>query len=240
MTVRLVGLVTGLAMAFCACKPADAAVVNSILGGTIIPIPGMNYQGFGPQIFGTPTITWSSQNVEAVFGHTGTFGFGSNGNWSGLSMASTDSASSLSMSFEFSSPVTAVGGLINYVPGISSATAPEIAVYGSSHNFLESFNPSFSTGGVPNSGFFYGFSEQTPIAYFELSGSFIGITDLTVSSAVPEPSTWAMLLLGFAGLGFAGYRRRPNGAFTVWKMARGIKFRRSPIGVNSCRNQALA
>ena len=26
-------------------------------------------------------------------------------------------------------------------------------------------------------------------------------------SAVPEPSTWAMLLLGFAGLGYAGYRR---------------------------------
>ena len=26
-------------------------------------------------------------------------------------------------------------------------------------------------------------------------------------SAVPEPSTWAMMLLGFAGLGFAGYRR---------------------------------
>jgi PEP-CTERM motif len=27
------------------------------------------------------------------------------------------------------------------------------------------------------------------------------------SGAVPEPSTWAMLLLGFAGLGFAGWRR---------------------------------
>ena len=26
-------------------------------------------------------------------------------------------------------------------------------------------------------------------------------------SPVPEPSTWAMMLLGFAGLGFAGYRR---------------------------------
>jgi hypothetical protein len=25
--------------------------------------------------------------------------------------------------------------------------------------------------------------------------------------SVPEPSTWAMMLLGFAGLGFAGYRR---------------------------------
>ena len=26
-------------------------------------------------------------------------------------------------------------------------------------------------------------------------------------AGVPEPSTWAMLLLGFAGLGFAGYRK---------------------------------
>ncbi len=25
---------------------------------------------------------------------------------------------------------------------------------------------------------------------------------------VPEPSTWAMMLLGFAGLGYAGYRSR--------------------------------
>jgi hypothetical protein len=27
---------------------------------------------------------------------------------------------------------------------------------------------------------------------------------------VPEPSTWVMLLLGFAGLGFAGWRRVRN------------------------------
>jgi hypothetical protein len=30
------------------------------------------------------------------------------------------------------------------------------------------------------------------------------------ASAVPEPSTWAMLLLGFAGIGFMAYRRRAN------------------------------
>jgi hypothetical protein len=28
-----------------------------------------------------------------------------------------------------------------------------------------------------------------------------------ITTSVPEPSTWAMMLLGFAGLGFAGYRR---------------------------------
>jgi PEP-CTERM motif len=31
-------------------------------------------------------------------------------------------------------------------------------------------------------------------------------------AAVPEPSTWAMMILGFCGLGFMAYRRKPNGA----------------------------
>lgn len=30
--------------------------------------------------------------------------------------------------------------------------------------------------------------------------------------SVPEPSTWAMLILGFAGVGFMAYRRRNQGA----------------------------
>ena len=34
-------------------------------------------------------------------------------------------------------------------------------------------------------------------------------------AAVPEPSTWAMTLLGFAGLGFAGYRRARAGHATL-------------------------
>ena len=30
--------------------------------------------------------------------------------------------------------------------------------------------------------------------------------------AVPEPSTWAMLILGFASIGFMAYRRRNKAA----------------------------
>ena len=30
--------------------------------------------------------------------------------------------------------------------------------------------------------------------------------DIGVTPAVPEPSTWAMMLFGFAGLGYAGHR----------------------------------
>ena len=36
-------------------------------------------------------------------------------------------------------------------------------------------------------------------------GSTSAVSDY--SSAAPEPSTWAMMLIGFAGLGFARYRR---------------------------------
>ena len=33
-----------------------------------------------------------------------------------------------------------------------------------------------------------------------------------VTATVPESSTWAMMLLGFAGLGFAGYRKSRKAA----------------------------
>jgi hypothetical protein len=35
---------------------------------------------------------------------------------------------------------------------------------------------------------------------------------ITLNSAVPEPSIWAMMILGFCGLGFLAYRRKQNGA----------------------------
>jgi hypothetical protein len=39
---------------------------------------------------------------------------------------------------------------------------------------------------------------------------YASVTSVTVNGVLlaPESSTWAMLLLGFAGLGYAGYRRR--------------------------------
>jgi hypothetical protein len=34
-----------------------------------------------------------------------------------------------------------------------------------------------------------------------------GVDNVSLTEAVPEPSTWAMMILGFAGVGFMGYRR---------------------------------
>jgi hypothetical protein len=47
--------------------------------------------------------------------------------------------------------------------------------------------------------------EGTPSLLSETYGGSLDVE--AVASAVPEPSTWAMMLLGFAGLGFMGYRK---------------------------------
>jgi hypothetical protein len=55
-------------------------------------------------------------------------------------------------------------------------------------------------GAIFNSGSSFATSAGTLVI-----GSLSG--DATFTATIPEPSTWAMMLLGFAGLGFAGYRR---------------------------------
>ena len=43
------------------------------------------------------------------------------------------------------------------------------------------------------------------------SNSIAGQIELTSVTPVPEPTTWAMMLLGFAGVGFLAYRRKNQG-----------------------------
>jgi hypothetical protein len=42
-----------------------------------------------------------------------------------------------------------------------------------------------------------------------------GVVGSGITAAVPEPSTWAMMILGFAGVGFLAYRRKRGVAFRL-------------------------
>ncbi len=60
---------------------------------------------------------------------------------------------------------------------------------------------------------FLGFASSTPFssATFTESGSNFNIPKIeygAFTGTVPEPSTWALTLLGFAGLGYVAYHRR--------------------------------
>jgi len=173
---------------------AGAEVVTSLPGGTVVPMPSVDYIGPGPQVF--DGIQWTSTNfdkyVGSVFGYTGYYIFGTNGYWNGVlgPMAGLNSAFGVpsgidTMTFEFSIPVSGVGGFMNYFPGYGN---PVISVYDSGHNLIESHTLNFSTNGALNAGSFYGFLEGSPvIKYFTLSNSFIGIVNLTVTTTASVP-----------------------------------------------------
>jgi hypothetical protein len=213
---------SALFVLFCAsllALQAGASVVTSIPGGTVIPMPAINYFGSGPQTFGTTNpVTWSSSNAfnqgGSVFGYTGGYSYLGNGSWDGSlgPMAGLNDSKDFflvtdTMEFTFASPVSAVGGFLNYAPGSSNPTT--IAVYDVHGNLIESFNLMFLTGGGANTGAFYGFQENGAIIKsFTLSDNFIGITNLTAAS-VPEPSS--LLLIGTGLLAAIGSGRRRLG-----------------------------
>jgi hypothetical protein len=68
-------------------------------------------------------------------------------------------------------------------------------------------------------------SADTAISFIETASNDGGNNDAlidgvsfqgpSVTSAVPEPSTWAMLILGFAGIGFMAYRRKSKPALML-------------------------
>jgi hypothetical protein len=77
----------------------------------------------------------------------------------------------------------------------------------------------YSCVGVPgcNPGGWIGGSGQPYVGVFEAHSQFVApwltsnpdsLGSWTVTDAVPEPSTWAMMIVGFLGLGFTAYQRK--------------------------------
>lgn len=115
-------------------------------------------------------------------------------------------------------------------PNTLTITLPS-AVTAFGVNFAESIGSSAITIGVGNgSNTLYSVSPTTTAYQKQFLGfvsdtafNTITVTDTqpdgwfifdvtTAVAAVPEPSSWAMLILGFAGVGFVAYRRRNQGA----------------------------
>jgi hypothetical protein len=83
------------------------------------------------------------------------------------------------------------------------------------------FNFSNTLGNGSNS---FGFQGTLGESIKSISLTFVGggvddvqqiRLDEAMTAAVPEPSTWAMMILGFAGVGFMAYRRRPTGSLRI-------------------------
>lgn len=53
------------------------------------------------------------------------------------------------------------------------------------------------------------------VNYAQTSGNPSGLNVQFLTAAVPEPSTWAMMILGFLGVGFVAYRRKSDAVLRI-------------------------
>ena len=103
------------------------------------------------------------------------------------------------------SPLSAGGGVITYDPH-ASGLLEFLFVTGAAENDLVEFGLGALVAEVACSGC---------QAYNTGDGGHGGTIAVEAVTAVPEPSTWAMLLLGFAGIGFMAYRRKSQPGLMV-------------------------
>jgi len=92
--------------------------------------------------------------------------------------------------------------------------------YGNTSITFDNNGAGFAVGGGENKFGFLGTGGDTITSLFA-TFSAGGLDDVKlvrldpIASAVPEPSTWAMMILGFGGVGFMAYRRKRQGAFRL-------------------------
>jgi hypothetical protein len=116
-------------------------------------------------------------------------------------------------------------------PVVNNSIAGLITEVETSIGVVDFFNVAFSGGGLeaPSGGNFigqtgqmYSGSEASPVfgvgsfSGFDQDDETFATVTFTAAAAAPELSTWAMMLTGFAGLGFVGYRSsRKSATFAV-------------------------
>jgi hypothetical protein len=119
-------------------------------------------------------------------------------------------------------PFTGTAGVVTTVPAF--AGFPLGVTSGSYSNTLDmtassSYNPAFVTlngGSLATSFNTLLTGMEAGEAYFNIhTVNFPGGEIRGFLHAVPEPSTWAMMILGFAGIGFMAYRRRKSAGLAV-------------------------
>ena len=192
----------GLAVASSACfgiaANADAIPYPDV--GTAITIPSYNFTASS-----TGNITayfYSSdaadeEQVSMIVDGTTTGIFGLDNHTSGVGEAFNLGPVTTGDSIEFFIQDLSTG--VNWYSNASDNSD------GDNHAYVTSY-----TGGVPSipAGTYVGFEDRAfgDYDYNDDQFVFTNVSSPVVSAAVPELSTWAMLLVGFGGLSFAGYR----------------------------------
>lgn len=170
-------------------------------------------------------VTFRSTTRHSVAGYVGEYGFGANGVWSGPAKPMIGlNAAVGDMTIDFQTPVSGVVAELNWIAGGQGSLPVIMSIYNSAGVLLETFQLSGGKDADQSPGVF-GFERAgADIARLVLSNGWIGARDFhtrtipefggfageaRLSAPVPEPQTWAMMILGFGLTGLMFRARRP-------------------------------
>lgn len=167
---------------------------------------------WGPALQATMNGTLSSLTFLSAVGNTAT--------WTGTTSV-FDHATSTTMpiTVEFIATITSGGSgwITPSSVGISGDPLEVAQITGTSFVVTEQFLAKTGAGSYQTfSGLFNslngGPDPSQTLDRTSLNGGFFYTDPSFSTGAVPEPSTWAMMILGFAGVGFMAYRRKSKPA----------------------------
>jgi hypothetical protein len=102
-------------------------------------------------------------------------------------------------------------------PWSTSTASESVSVDGLSASVTHNTSTTTDLNWLTYANTFAATSSSATLTFTETVGANNGgvLLDAVSVAAVPEPSTWAMMLLGFGGIGFLGYRARGASALAA-------------------------
>jgi PEP-CTERM motif len=207
---------------FVSCLTGPIAKANLITnGGFEDPNIGINFYVNEPTSFSGWTVV--TNNVDIVNPSVGWNAPAAEGNQV-LDLVGFNSTGGIASTSFATTPNT------TYFFGFAYANNPGFSPASASYNVFDANNLSLLSGSVTHgtsangnldwnfvTGTFTADTTTSTLQFLTtLGGSSGGILlDAVEVAPVPEPATWAMMIVGFAGVGFMAYRRKNKAAFRI-------------------------
>lgn len=201
-----------------AATPAAAYSITKLSDGVALTMPD-NGAGVSAGRLGDQAFVFSETLSNTYFGRTTQIDFPRSNSWSGVPAAGLDAATG-ALTIVFDTPISAFLADLNWQVFGSNRKPITFEAIGSNGLVIESHS---LTNGV-NSNFWdpdspFGIKrDANEIFAIRMSNGYVAFRDASferLSSAVPEPATWALMIVGFgaAGAMVRSQRRRTETAF---------------------------
>lgn len=188
----------------CAATPAAAYSITKLPNGVVLSMPD-NGAGASVGRLGDQAFVFSETLSDTYFGRTTQIDFPRSNSWSGVPAAGLDAATGV-LTIVFDAPVSAFLAELNWQVFGSNRQPITFEALGSNGLVIESHS---LTNGV-NSNFWdpdspFGIKrDANEIFAIRMSNGYVAFRDASferLSSGVPEPASWALMIVGFGAAG---------------------------------------